>query len=95
MRAAGGVTIADEVQCGFGRCGKTFWGFQLQVGYDVICCWYVEKRVSVSMQGPDVCPDILVMGKSMGNGFPVAMVITTKEVAASFNNGMHTVATTR
>jgi alanine-glyoxylate transaminase / (R)-3-amino-2-methylpropionate-pyruvate transaminase len=26
----GGVTIADEVQTGYGRCGKAFWGFQLE-----------------------------------------------------------------
>ncbi|GBF99529.1 ethanolamine-phosphate phospho-lyase [Raphidocelis subcapitata] len=29
MRAAGAVCIADEVQCGFGRMGDAFWGFQL------------------------------------------------------------------
>jgi 4-aminobutyrate aminotransferase-like enzyme len=40
------------------------------------------------LQGPDVCPDILTLGKPMGNGFPVAMVVTTPEIAASFNNGM-------
>ena len=26
----GGVTISDEVQTGYGRCGKAFWGFQLE-----------------------------------------------------------------
>lgn len=26
----GGVTIADEVQTGFNRCGETFWGFQMK-----------------------------------------------------------------
>ena len=31
VRAAGGVTIADEVQVGFGRFGKSYWGFQQQV----------------------------------------------------------------
>jgi len=25
-----GVTIADEVQTGFGRCGESFWGFQME-----------------------------------------------------------------
>lgn len=30
MRAAGAVCVADEVQCGFGRVGRAFWGFQLQ-----------------------------------------------------------------
>jgi len=30
VQEAGGVTIADEVQTGYGRCGDTFWGFQLK-----------------------------------------------------------------
>lgn len=30
VRAAGGVCIADEVQVGFGRVGRHFWGFELQ-----------------------------------------------------------------
>lgn len=32
IREAGGICIADEVQTGFGRMGKTFWAFEL---YDV------------------------------------------------------------
>jgi len=35
VRAAGGVCIADEVQCGFGRVGSHMWGFQLG-GPDVV-----------------------------------------------------------
>lgn len=30
VRAEGGLCIADEVQCGFGRVGKHFWAFELQ-----------------------------------------------------------------
>ncbi|CAN5572134.1 aminotransferase [soil metagenome] len=30
VRAAGGLAIADEVQVGYGRLGKWFWGFQQQ-----------------------------------------------------------------
>ncbi|MGH9484860.1 MAG: aminotransferase class III-fold pyridoxal phosphate-dependent enzyme, partial [Terriglobales bacterium] len=33
-------------------------------------------------------PDIVVLGKPMGNGFPLAAVVTTPEIAASFANGM-------
>lgn len=33
VRKAGGICIADEVQTGFGRMGKTFWAFEL---FDVI-----------------------------------------------------------
>lgn len=36
----------------------------------------------------DVVPDIVVLGKPIGNGFPLAAVITTPAVAASFDNGM-------
>jgi 4-aminobutyrate aminotransferase-like enzyme/Ser/Thr protein kinase RdoA (MazF antagonist) len=35
-----------------------------------------------------VVPDIVVLGKAIGNGFPLAAVITTTEIAASFSNGM-------
>ena len=66
VRAAGGVCIADEVQTGFGRLGKWFWGFET---YGVV-------------------PDIVVMGKPMGNGHPIGAVVTTPEIAASFDNGL-------
>ncbi|MCG8458920.1 MAG: aminotransferase class III-fold pyridoxal phosphate-dependent enzyme [Holophagales bacterium] len=35
-----------------------------------------------------VVPDILTLGKPIGNGHPLAAVITTEEVARSFANGM-------
>jgi 4-aminobutyrate aminotransferase-like enzyme/Ser/Thr protein kinase RdoA (MazF antagonist) len=35
-----------------------------------------------------VVPDVVVLGKPIGNGFPVAAVVTTREIAASFDNGM-------
>jgi 4-aminobutyrate aminotransferase-like enzyme/Ser/Thr protein kinase RdoA (MazF antagonist) len=66
VRAGGAVSIADEVQVGFGRLGTHFWGFETQ----------------------GVVPDIVVLGKPIGNGFPLAAVITTGEIADSFNNGM-------
>lgn len=36
----------------------------------------------------DVVPDIVTLGKPMGNGHPVAAVVTTREIADSFANGM-------
>lgn len=66
IRAAGGICIADEVQCGFGRVGSHFWGFELQ----------------------NVIPDIVVMGKPIGNGHPLACVVTTPDLARRFANGM-------
>ncbi len=66
VREAGAVCIADEVQTGFGRVGKKFWGFELQ----------------------DVVPDIVTMGKPIGNGHPLAAVACTREIADAFANGM-------
>ncbi|XP_034969093.2 ethanolamine-phosphate phospho-lyase [Zootoca vivipara] len=64
VHKAGGVFIADEVQVGFGRVGKKFWGFQLQ--------------------GEDFVPDIVTMGKPIGNGHPMSCVVTTREIAEAF-----------
>jgi 4-aminobutyrate aminotransferase-like enzyme/Ser/Thr protein kinase RdoA (MazF antagonist) len=36
----------------------------------------------------DVVPDIVTIGKSFGNGHPVAAVICKKKIADKFNNGM-------
>ncbi len=36
----------------------------------------------------DVVPDIVTLGKPMGNGHPLAAVVTTQEVADTFANGM-------
>ncbi len=66
VRAFDGICIADEVQVGFGRVGKKFWGFELQ----------------------DVIPDMVVLGKPIGNGHPLAAVVMTEKLAAAFNNGM-------
>ncbi len=35
-----------------------------------------------------VVPDVVTMGKPIGNGHPLAAVVTTPEIAASFANGM-------
>ena len=35
-----------------------------------------------------VVPDIVTLGKPIGNGHPLAAVITTREIAESFDNGM-------
>ncbi len=36
----------------------------------------------------NVIPDIVVLGKPIGNGHPLAAVIVTNEIADSFNNGL-------
>lgn len=45
-------------------------------------------RLGSRFWGFEATPDIVVLGKPIGNGFPLAAVITTREIAASFDNGM-------
>jgi 4-aminobutyrate aminotransferase-like enzyme len=35
-----------------------------------------------------VVPDIVVLGKPIGNGYPLGAVVTTEDIAESFDNGM-------
>ncbi|MGY5880057.1 MAG: aminotransferase class III-fold pyridoxal phosphate-dependent enzyme [Candidatus Thorarchaeota archaeon] len=42
----------------------------------------------------DVVPDIVTMGKPIGNGHPIGAVITTPEIAESFATGMEFFSTT-
>lgn len=45
MRAEGALCVADEVQCGFGRVGRAFWGFELQgVVPDIVTCGELPGR---------------------------------------------------
>jgi 4-aminobutyrate aminotransferase-like enzyme len=43
-------------------------------------CWAFEAQ--------GVVPDIVVLGKPLGNGHPIGAVVTTPGIAASFDNGM-------
>jgi 4-aminobutyrate aminotransferase-like enzyme len=55
-----------------------------------------EVQVGFGRVGPQfwgfatqgLIPDIVTMGKPAGNGHPLAAVVTTPEIAASFANGM-------
>ncbi|XP_015681804.1 alanine--glyoxylate aminotransferase 2, mitochondrial [Protobothrops mucrosquamatus] len=40
-------------------------------------------------QGHDVIPDIVTMAKGIGNGFPMAAVVTTAEIAHSLTENLH------
>ena len=62
VRDAGGLFIADEVQPGFGRTGRNFWGYQAD-GF---------------------VPDIVTMGKPMGNGHPLAGIVTRSDIVEEF-----------
>ncbi|GLG98063.1 Uncharacterized protein GBIM_04699 [Gryllus bimaculatus] len=55
---------------------------EVQVGFGRVGkAWWAFQ-----LQGDDVIPDIVTVGKPMGNGYPVAAVITTPEIARSFRN---------
>ncbi len=62
IRSAGGLMIADEVQAGFGRLGRSMWGFE-HYGY---------------------APDIVTMGKPMGDGHPVAGLMIRPALVEGF-----------
>lgn len=55
---------------------------EVQTGFGRVgaCFWGFETQ--------NVVPDIVTMGKPIGNGHPLAAVVTTPEIAASFANGM-------
>ncbi len=46
-----------------------------------------------AFEAQDVIPDIVVMGKPMGNGHPMSAVVTRKDIAEKFANGMEFFAT--
>lgn len=55
---------------------------EVQTGYGRMGdCFY-------AFEAHGVVPDIVVLGKPIGNGFPLAAVVTTRAIAAAFDNGM-------
>ena len=80
VRAAGGVVIADEVQVGFGRNGSHMWAFQTY-GADTVPDIVTVGKWRLFLRRKDI---FLIAAKPMGNGHPVGAVITTPQIAASF-----------
>ena len=64
IRNAGGLFIADEVQPGFGRTGKHFWGYEAD----------------------GLVPDIVTLGKPMGNGHPLAAIVSRRDLIEDFSS---------
>jgi len=64
------------------RAGGVCIADEVQTGFGRIGthCWGFESQ--------GVVPDIVVLGKPIGNGYPIGAVITTPDIAASFDNGM-------
>jgi 4-aminobutyrate aminotransferase-like enzyme/Ser/Thr protein kinase RdoA (MazF antagonist) len=55
---------------------------EVQVGFGRLGHWFWGFEMQ------SVIPDIVVLGKPMGNAFPLAGVVTTREIADAFDNGM-------
>ncbi len=55
---------------------------EVQVGFGRLgtSFWGFEKH--------NIVPDMVVIGKPMGNGHPIGAVVTTSEIAESFDNGL-------
>ncbi len=83
---AGQVVLPDgylkEVYDAVRTAGGVCIADEVQTGYGRIGThfWAFEKY--------GVVPDIVVLGKPIGNGHPIGAVITTSTIAESFNNGM-------
>jgi 4-aminobutyrate aminotransferase-like enzyme/Ser/Thr protein kinase RdoA (MazF antagonist) len=62
--------------------GAVFIADEVQVGFGRVGThfWAFETQ--------GVVPDIVTLGKPIGNGHPMAAIITTAEIAASFDTGM-------
>jgi 4-aminobutyrate aminotransferase-like enzyme len=41
-----------------------------------------------AFEAENLVPDIVVLGKPIGNGHPISAVVTTPEIAETFDNGM-------
>nr|XP_021531961.1 5-phosphohydroxy-L-lysine phospho-lyase isoform X2 [Aotus nancymaae] len=68
--------VAEHIR----RAGGVFVADEIQVGFG-----RVGKHFwAFQLQGKDFIPDIVTMGKSIGNGHPVACVATTQPVARAF-----------
>jgi ethanolamine-phosphate phospho-lyase len=55
---------------------------EVQTGFGRLGNWFWGFEMH------DIVPDIVILGKPMGNGHPIAAVVTTEAIAESFANGM-------
>jgi 4-aminobutyrate aminotransferase-like enzyme/Ser/Thr protein kinase RdoA (MazF antagonist) len=71
-----------EVYAAVRRSGGVCIADEIQTGYGRIGTGFY------AFESQGVTPDIVALGKPIGNGHPIGAVITTHEIAASFANGM-------
>ncbi len=55
---------------------------EVQTGFGRLGHWFF------GFEGQGVVPDIVVLGKPIGNGHPIGAVVTTRAIADAFANGM-------
>uniref|UniRef100_A0A8C8VH90 Ethanolamine-phosphate phospho-lyase n=1 Tax=Pelusios castaneus TaxID=367368 RepID=A0A8C8VH90_9SAUR len=63
------------------KAGGVFIADEVQVGFGRVG----EHFWGFQLQGKDFVPDIVTMGKPIGNGHPMSCVVTTREIAEAFN----------
>lgn len=74
------------------KAGGIFIADEVQVGFGRVGTHFWAFQ----LQGEDFVPDIVTMGKPIGNGHPMSCVVTTREVAEAFlKSGMEYFNTVR
>ncbi|XP_072315090.1 ethanolamine-phosphate phospho-lyase isoform X2 [Eucyclogobius newberryi] len=85
LQSCGGQVIPpvgyfQKVAAHIRKSGGVFIADEVQVGFGRVGSHFWAFQ----LQGEDFVPDIVTMGKPIGNGHPLSCVVTTKEIAEAF-----------